>query len=194
MYIIGSSFRGNFSDVENDSKPPIIIFSLSKLTGYAASRFGWAFVRDRDVAQAMDSYIFINGQGSSVEAQYRAIRILQTIMNDTEVSFFDFVRDRLTSRWNRLMNVLADQDMLSIDGVPNQLFAWLRCSDSSCFDAFAHEGLRVSRGDEFGSPSSNETHIRIVMGRDESTFDLLIERWKSRVSLEEVNASITACF
>ena len=181
------SFR-NFShavDKKSSSrKPQIIIFSLSKLTGYAASRVGWAFVADRNVAQAMDSYIFVNGQGAGVEAQYRAIRILQNLLK-SDGSFFQFVRERLTKRWNRLRSVLDNQNMVSIDGVSNQLFAWLRCSDqltsAACKDAFAREGLRVSNGDEFGS-SSNESHVRIVMGQAESTFDLVIGRIQKAVS------------
>ena len=42
-------------------------------------RFGWALIKDRTVAAALDHYLFLHGQGPGVEAQYRAARILDAI-------------------------------------------------------------------------------------------------------------------
>ena len=85
----------------------VAIFSLSKLAGYAATRVGWAFVKDPAVAAAMRHYIFINGQGAGVEARYRATRVLQAVSAPLagEGSFAAFVRGALQQRWADTMRV-----------------------------------------------------------------------------------------
>ena len=61
------------------AQPQVVIFSLSKMSGYAATRFGWALVKSPLVAERMGHYIFVQGQGTGVESQYRAARLLRTI-------------------------------------------------------------------------------------------------------------------
>ena len=76
------------------------------------------------------------------------------------------------------------QEKVQGSSSPNQTTSYLfkdrdfhQCFESvwTEINGLAREGLRVSRDDEFGSPS-NETPIRIVVGQDESTFDPLLER------------------
>ena len=203
-------------------RPAVLVFSLAKLSGYAASRVGWAFVRDRQLAAAMSRHLFLTGEGAGVEALYRTIRVVDAIVSslhdrptrmatvaptDTRAdmradmradrppwgllaatgSFFDFVRATLTRRWQTLAQVLAGQTLLSLDGVSGHLFAWLRChgpvTGDACAQLFA-EDVRVSSGDAyFGKSGAREVagaseralaHIRIAMGQEQSTFDLMI--------------------
>ena len=59
----------------------IMLFSLSKLTGHAASRIGWALVKDAQVAKDMASFVWLQSTHASVEAQYSAIKIIRSIEN-----------------------------------------------------------------------------------------------------------------
>lgn len=45
----------------------LAIFNLGKMTGYAATRFGWAFVKDEALAKKMEVYLWANGQGTGIE-------------------------------------------------------------------------------------------------------------------------------
>ena len=159
----------------DSTDPAIIVFSLSKLSGYAASRVGWALIKNASVAQAIHEHIFLNGQGAGVEAQYRAVRILQSITDsiDTHGEYFAAVRTKMQSRWTRLERAI-NGSRFSIDGVSGQAFAWLRCHAGDA-KVLREGGLRVSNGTGFGAADS-DPHVRIVMGVDDSNFDEMIAR------------------
>ena len=159
----------------SEKDPAIQVFSLSKLAGYAASRVGWALIKDKAVAEAVESYIFLNGQGAGVEAQYRAARVLKAISNSvgTKNDFFAAVRGKMNARWRRLEKTI-EGTRFSIDGVSGQPFAWLRCKIGDAA-ILSDSKLRVSNGTEFGAPVY-DPHIRLITGMDDSTFDNMLIR------------------
>ncbi|KAJ0890366.1 putative transaminase [Helianthus annuus] len=53
----------------------IMLFTVSKSTGHAGSRIGWAVVKDREIAKKMTTFIEINTIGVSKESQIRAAKI-----------------------------------------------------------------------------------------------------------------------
>uniref|UniRef100_J3M4C3 Alliinase C-terminal domain-containing protein n=1 Tax=Oryza brachyantha TaxID=4533 RepID=J3M4C3_ORYBR len=57
----------------------IMLFTVSKCTGHAGTRLGWALVKDRAVAQRMSKFIELNTIGVSKDSQLRAAKILKTI-------------------------------------------------------------------------------------------------------------------
>lgn len=59
----------------------IMLFTVSKSTGHAGMRIGWALVRDPDVAKRMTKYIELNTIGVSKDSQLRASQIFKSIRN-----------------------------------------------------------------------------------------------------------------
>ncbi|GFP88005.1 tryptophan aminotransferase-related protein 2 [Phtheirospermum japonicum] len=57
----------------------VMLFTVSKCTGHAGSRIGWALVKDESIARKMVKFIEINTIGVSKEAQLRAANILEII-------------------------------------------------------------------------------------------------------------------
>ena len=89
-----------------------MIFSLSKVAGYAATRFGWALVKNKTVAALMGKYLsFTTGGGPSAESQIRAANVIRAMYMSISGSddFFVFVRSVLQERWRRLQNAFALQ-------------------------------------------------------------------------------------
>eukprot|EP00948_MAST-09A_sp_MAST-9A-sp1_P003615 g3615.t1 len=62
----------------------IMIFSLSKLSGHAGTRFGWALVKKESFADAMNDFFMEQTLGLSVDAQLRAYAIMQKLVSEEE--------------------------------------------------------------------------------------------------------------
>ena len=159
----------------------IMIFSLSKLAGFAATRFGWALFKDADLATAVDEYLFHRG-GVSVEGLYKATRVLRAITASvgTPNDFFAFGAAVSADRWARLRAVVGTaRGFLSLrDTVPGLPYAWLRCdyntTDCSA-DFLAHATLLVGPGTSYGDPD-NTKHVRLLTLQDEPLFGLMLHR------------------
>lgn len=163
----------------------LMIFSHSKLTGFAASRIGWALVRDPAVAATMSKYMFLQSTAPAVEAQLRAIRSLRAIVAavGTPDDFFTFARSRLAARWEALHAAFSNQTRFAIEGQDGVLFLWLRCTQAgdaaNCAAPFATVGIATETGEAYGSDTA---HVRICMGHDDSTFALLLHRIRTLVA------------
>jgi len=165
---------------------PIMVFSLSKLSGYAATRFGWALVQDEALAEGMAKYIFVNGQGAGIESKYHATRIIQSITNSvgTPNDFFYLSRDVVSKRWIELRATFAHSKKYSLNKtVPGMPYAWVTCSGTKdCVQDFKDAKIDVGEGRIFGS--DNQHNIRLVVMQEQPTFDLMIKRIKALVGKE----------
>lgn len=75
----------------------IMLFSLSKLSGHAGLRIGWALVKDPAVAAAMESFISKAEITMSVDSRYRALAVLRAIAA-SRGGFFSAIRAEITAR------------------------------------------------------------------------------------------------
>lgn len=108
----------------------IMLFTMSKTTGHAGIRIGWALVQDDEVARKMTKFIEMNTIGVSKDSQMRAARILSVVTNshDTpslvqgvEEPFFHYARRTMTQRWNRLREVVQRSNgAFTLTGFPSQ--------------------------------------------------------------------------
>jgi hypothetical protein len=57
-----------------------MLFSASKLSGHAGSRFGWALIRDGDVARRVKEYVEESSLGESRDTQLRMLRIVKVVL------------------------------------------------------------------------------------------------------------------
>ncbi|KAG6476639.1 tryptophan aminotransferase-related protein 1-like [Zingiber officinale] len=175
----------------------IMLFTLSKITGHAGSRIGWAVVKDREVAKRMMHYITLNSIGVAKEAQLRAEKILQVVSDgyentpnpDVEMKLFHFGREKLAVRWRKLVEAVQASGIFTVPSfepafcnfigeVTENLpaFAWIKCEKNEVEDLeryLKEKGVIVRGGIQFGMEAR---YARISMLDRDSTFDLFLER------------------
>eukprot|EP00747_Dinoflagellata_sp_TGD_P134252 gnl/TRDRNA2_/TRDRNA2_175296_c0_seq2.p1 gnl/TRDRNA2_/TRDRNA2_175296_c0~~gnl/TRDRNA2_/TRDRNA2_175296_c0_seq2.p1 ORF type:complete len:299 (+),score=27.90 gnl/TRDRNA2_/TRDRNA2_175296_c0_seq2:510-1406(+) len=171
----------------------IMIFSLNKMTGYAASRFGWALVKDQELAMLMGKGLQLwSGGGPAVESMLRAAKAMRAVIQSlhTPNDFFAVARAMLKERWQRLQSAFQQQTtaLFSLEEtVPGALFAWVKCSSSilekygTCISAFAAANLVVNEGMVY-APETGHAYVRMCIGGYDPTFELLIDRVEKLMS------------
>jgi len=75
----------------------VFIYGMSKLSGHASLRVGWAYVADPTIAKFMVDFIEASTCGVSMEAQKKAYSILNHIDNHPE--YFRWARNKLDRRF-----------------------------------------------------------------------------------------------
>jgi len=68
---------------------PVMVFSLSKATGHASTRIGWAILEDPELAAALELYIEHSTSGLSLDSQVAAEAILTSQLNTDYTAFED---------------------------------------------------------------------------------------------------------
>jgi len=58
----------------------LMLFTVSKCTGHAGTRIGWAIVKDALVAKKMVKFVELNTIGVSQDSQMRAVQILRAVI------------------------------------------------------------------------------------------------------------------
>eukprot|EP01090_Pellita_catalonica_P006397 TRINITY_DN16600_c0_g1_i1.p1 TRINITY_DN16600_c0_g1~~TRINITY_DN16600_c0_g1_i1.p1 ORF type:complete len:455 (+),score=47.64 TRINITY_DN16600_c0_g1_i1:187-1365(+) len=172
-------------DIKYDES--IMIFSLSKMTGHAGTRFGWALVDDPIVAGIMIGLGFLDTLGISIQSQFQALRIIQTLndqMDSGEETMYDYGRDRLLERWDLMIVELSQrEDLFRVESPHGFLYAWVRCLNSSisnsCDDQFKHAGIAGAFGEGTMGNSNPWDHVRLNLGVRQSNFDLFINRLRA---------------
>lgn len=172
-----------FEDADKLTKldEDIMIFSLSKLAGYAAHRFGWAWVKDADVAADMANYVSVSTQAYPANEMLFAVNILQSIVKSlgTATDFMNVVQDELMSRCKQIEKVFEDGGNKFTVATPcGNMYMLVEC-DEECKDFFEDIKLEVSPGDSMGLTGRDATHkVRLCYGYESSRFDVIIKKLK----------------
>lgn len=180
----------------------IMLFTISKSTGHAGTRIGWALVRDAELAKRMTKYIELSTIGVSKDSQFRASQILKAIRasyshgdakklgahnNALQTGLFDFGYKQMDLRWEQVRRAVQGNACFSLEifpsaycnffgrtAVPHPAFAWLRCEkDEDCHLAFKANGILTRSGIHFGS---SPKYVRISMVDHDKVFQLFIDR------------------
>ncbi|GJM94731.1 hypothetical protein PR202_ga11404 [Eleusine coracana subsp. coracana] len=177
----------------------IMLFTVSKCTGHAGTRLGWALVKDKEVALRMIKFIELNTIGVSKDSQLRAAKILRAVTNGYDLSpaveanrLFHFARRQMVERWNKLRAVVAATAIFSLpDDLPGYCtffketiastapFAWLRYEkeDVDDLEGFLREEKIMTRGGtRFGADGRV---VRVSMLDTDEAFNVFIERLAS---------------
>ena len=134
--------------------PTVTIFSLAKCTGHAASRIGWAIVKDKEVAKQMRTYIEYSTGGASIEAQVRATSLLQF-----EKGAMENMAARLEDRW-KMLEATPFKNIKILNIKEGGMFAWIEGSEGFQEQLKAHNVLFMD-----GSVCGGQyTQIRANMG------------------------------
>ncbi|XP_071928296.1 L-tryptophan--pyruvate aminotransferase 1-like [Coffea arabica] len=176
----------------------IMLFTVSKCTGHAGSRIGWALVRDKDVARKMVDLMVISTIGVSKESQLRAAKILGVISDSCLLdkspgleNFFEYAQHLMAARWEKLREIAKVNELFSLTEYPSEYclftkeftearpaFAWMSCkSDMEDLEKILRGHKILARGGKrFGS---DPKYVRISMLSRDQEFNLFLERLSS---------------
>lgn len=191
----------HFTAIPAPANGDLMIFTISKLTGHASTRFGWALVKDASVYEKMTFYMQLNTMGASRDSQLRALKLLKVVLEGDGKEIFQFGYQTMRDRWKKLNEVISESRRLSIQEIPPQYcnffkqirepspaYAWLKCEreeDKSCYEVLKAYGNIISRGGENFSAEDRYTRLSLIKSQDD--YDLLLQRIIMLVSKEEEN-------
>jgi histidinol-phosphate/aromatic aminotransferase/cobyric acid decarboxylase-like protein len=162
----------------------LAVFSLTKFTGHAGSRFGWALVKDLAVVEQMTLYLTATEIMPSIDTAYRTLELLRGMLADEggtkhalAARFFASTRVAMKARWARLGELFAGQTRYALRSAPLSAYAWVECrhaTGAECAAPFFERGLLGMPGAAFGE--DNEAFFRINLTLFDSDFELLVEK------------------
>ncbi|KAA8546607.1 hypothetical protein F0562_002654 [Nyssa sinensis] len=104
----------------------LMIFTLSKLTGHAGSRFGWALIKDKVVYERMITYTDLNTYGVARETQLRALKLLKVVLEGRGRKMFEFGYKTMKYRWEKLSKALSKSKRFSMQEIAPQYCTFLQ--------------------------------------------------------------------
>ncbi|KAB2621032.1 tryptophan aminotransferase-related protein 4-like [Pyrus ussuriensis x Pyrus communis] len=193
----------HFTAIPAPADDDLMIFSISKFTGHAGTRFGWAVVKDESVYQRMETYIQLSSFGVSRDTQLRALKLMNVVLETRAKEIFEFGFDNLKKRWEKLSSTLRLSNRFSLQKiapqyctyfqkirVPSPAYAWVKCEreeDKDCYGVLQQEAnVYGRRGSLFGA---EDRYVRLALIRSEDDFDILLQRLNHLV-LAERNSKI----
>ncbi|CAA7045198.1 unnamed protein product [Microthlaspi erraticum] len=190
-----------FSPITHPVDEELSLFSLSKTTGHAGSRFEWALLKDKDVYERMESYITLSSMGVSRDTQLRALQLLKVVVVDGGDEIFYFGYETLKKRWETLNKIFSMSTRFSLQIIKPEYcnyfkkvrdfspsYAWVKCErqeDTNSTEIFKAAKVKGRSGKVFGSEGR---FVRLSLIRSQDDFDQLIHMLKKLVSQEVVGA------
>ncbi|KAL1091677.1 hypothetical protein V6Z11_D07G173900 [Gossypium hirsutum] len=171
----------HFTPIPAPSDEDVMVFTLSKLTGHAGTRLGWAVIKDETVFNRMMIHMRMNSMGVSKDAQLRAFKLLNAVLEEG-TGIFNFAYQTMKSRWERLVqtvslsNRFSSGKQSSILHFLQQTYAWLKCEreeDKDCYAVLEAANIIGRQGNLFGA---EDGYVRLSLVRTQDDFDILIER------------------
>lgn len=145
---------------------PVVVFSLSKLSGHSSTRIGWALVNDTKLYKDMQEYIFLFTAGVSIDAQLSANRALDKIAEST---FFPKAENILQIR-HRLLHSIVYSKSLPIEIISERGLFWYVKSHKEFIDKL---NVDYVSGTECGQ---TDDFFRFNIGCDTVTFEEFTKR------------------
>lgn len=152
----------------------LMTFSLSKLSGHAASRVGWAWVKDAELARAMRHFIRHDTIGPSGEALSRAELLVGALLRDSGALYWRLV-DEVTrttgARWARLLPVLKAAGLECRSRTDGWCYALLSVTPEQEARLLS-AGIRGYPGARMGAPGT----LRLNLLLEDAAFEALLSR------------------
>ncbi|KAJ1377430.1 Pyridoxal phosphate-dependent transferase, major domain [Sesbania bispinosa] len=184
-----------YTPISSPSDYDLTLFTVSKSTGHAGMRIGWALVKDQEVAKKMTKFIELSTIGVSKDSQLRAAKVLKTVSDSCEQenfhdgeSFFKYSYKIMEQRWKLLRAAVEGGGLFSLpkfspsfctffgqETESQPAFAWLKCEGDieDCESFFRGHKILTRSGRQFGvSPK----YIRISMLDTDENFFQFIDR------------------
>lgn len=184
-----------YTPIVSPADHDLMLFTVSKSTGHAGMRIGWALIKDREVAKKMTKFIEINTIGVSKDSQLRAAKVLKTVSDSCSEhsdrngkSFFTYSYNEMSSRWKQLREAVKQSGHFSLPDFPSEFckflgykfepqpaFAWLKCEGeiTDCESFLRSKKILTRSGKHFGfSPK----YVRISMLDREENYNIFVKR------------------
>ncbi|KAK1306787.1 Tryptophan aminotransferase-related protein 3 [Acorus calamus] len=193
-------FWPHFTEIPAPGDEDLMVFTLSKLSGHAGSRFGWALVKDKKVYDKMSKYIMLNLFSVSRDTQLRALKLIKVIVDGSKVGgkdIFEFGYSTMNDRWRRLNDVVSKSNRFSLQSLspqfctyfqtirdPSPAYAWLKCEreeDEDCAASLKAEGI-MSRGGATYKTDGRYARLSLIKTQDD--FEQLLQHMVALVSKE----------
>ncbi|KAJ4771540.1 Tryptophan aminotransferase-related protein 4 [Rhynchospora pubera] len=202
-------FWPHFTAIPEPADGDVMIFTVSKLSGHAGSRFGWAFIKDENVYNKVSNYLYYNSIGSSQDTQSRLLNYVKVILAeiDSNSDIFEFGFNKLRKRWQRLQALVNSSSRFSLQQLspqyciyfkkirdPSPAYAWLKCEneeDADCAEVLMKGGIISRCGTKFGA-STQYTRLSLLMTDDH--FEMLLQKLKPLVACSDENSSEISSF
>ncbi|CAA0265364.1 unnamed protein product [Arabidopsis thaliana] len=189
----------HFSPITHPVDEDLSLFSLSKTTGHAGSRFGWGLVKDKAIYEKMDRFIRLTSMGVSKETQLHVLQLLKVVVGDGGNEIFNFGYGAVKKRWETLNKIFSMSTRFSLQTIKPEYcnyfkkvreftpsYAWVKCErpeDKNCYEIFRAAKITGRSGNVFGS---EERFVRLSLIRSQDDFDQLIDMLKKFVYQEAV--------
>ncbi|KAI9108874.1 hypothetical protein K1719_020179 [Acacia pycnantha] len=185
-----------YTPISSPADHELTLFTVSKSTGHAGMRIGWALVKDQEIAKKMTKFIELNTIGVSKDSQLRAAKVLRAVSDSCEQerrfqgeeSFFKFSYNIMSQRWNQLRATVERSGMFSLPSFspafctfftqvlePQPAFVWLKCEGEieDCESFLRRHKILTRSGRHFGvSPK----YVRISMLDTDENFTQFLDR------------------
>ncbi|CAL5386314.1 unnamed protein product [Camellia sinensis] len=198
----------HFTAIPAPADEDLMLFTLSKLTGHAGSRFGWALIKDEEVYERMLKYTDQISFGVSHDTQLIALQQLKAIFQGNNGSdIFEFGFTTMRKRWEILSKALSESNRFSIQKIepqfctfyqqlrgPSPAYAWLKCErdeEEDCYEVLRENGIISRRGSVYGA---ERRYVRLSLIKTQDDFDLLMLRFNSLLSQENYYGIETIIF
>ncbi|GAV58291.1 Alliinase_C domain-containing protein [Cephalotus follicularis] len=184
-----------YTPISSPANHDLMLFTVSKCSGHAGMRIGWALVKDKEVAKKMVKYIEFSTLGVSKDSQLRAAKILNVISDSCEgaavESFFESSFQLMAQRWKQLRMAAWQSGLFSLPAFPPEFctfsrrdfeplpaFAWLKCEgDIEDCEGFLRGKKILTRGGiHFGF---DPKYVRVSLLDRDSTFNNFVARLSS---------------
>ncbi|XP_027359298.1 tryptophan aminotransferase-related protein 4-like [Abrus precatorius] len=187
----------HFTAIPSPADEDLMVFTISKLTGHAGSRFGWAIIKNETVYQKMLTYLDLNTMGISREAQLRALKLLDVVIEGDGREIFQFAYRTMSDRWRRLKQILSKSKRFSLQKLSPQYctyfkrtrdlspaYAWLKCErqeDKNCYEILKAADIIGRQGSIY---SADNNYVRLSLIKSQDDFEILIKKLKDLVAKE----------
>ncbi|KAJ7956201.1 Tryptophan aminotransferase-like protein [Quillaja saponaria] len=188
-----------YTPISSPADHELMLFTVSKSTGHAGMRIGWALVKDQEVAKKMTKFIELNTIGVSKDSQLRAANVLKAVSDscgregsfEEGESFFNFGHNVLAERWKQLRAAVQQSGMFSLPNFSpafctffsqvleaQPAFVWLKCEQGieDCESFLRRHKILTRGGKHFGVTPD---YVRISMLDRDENFNLFINRLKA---------------
>ena len=91
-----------------------------------SSYYRWAVIKDEAVYQKMLTYINSNTMGVSRDAQLRALKLLDVVLEGDGKEIFQFAYTTMRERWMRLRHIISKSKRFSLQKIAPQYCSFFK--------------------------------------------------------------------
>lgn len=193
----------HYSAISAPADEDVMMFSISKASGHASSRFGWVVLKNEEVYRKVLWYMTLSIMGVSRDTQLRILKIIKAIIPEirSKEDIFEFGHKAMREKWQRLNMLISTSKRFSLQTLapqyctyfqkirdPSPAYGWLKCEmvdDQDCEAVLRKEGI-ISRGGLTFGADARYTRLSLLKTQDD--FELLMQKMEAIISKEKHNS------